>query len=717
MQDKAIDKKSKQILMKEIEFKRTSNIFINSGIVSLYQYLKQCQEDNIFDYEYSFALDKNSLFVESDKLFTLLEDVYYFMGKELYDTSGKKAWENQYKYYFTKEPFSCTPFFKMKTYGLGALITNDPQPVPKEKQNAVTFENLTITDSEFAKAVAKVYREKDIKLKKFKIESLSISKLIEDGRKNLNKHITAGLELSQFIKKASDQEEILQKKLKALMDRAEFLEIFKQKDELINNLRTQIITAQEFIELMETIENLLLSKIDDVLKNEGFFKDEGENGDSRIFLNEPYIKTLLEKPKKEYFQEGNQVCYLTNESFQKLVDIQNTSPFIKGLTNFNSFLSPQSQKVSWKAMYLSRFSPKLNLYNYVSGLDSIICYFFDSNNLENLNTLYQQNRSMFKDSIQMIESNYMSNFKTHSFFNEGERFSEPNDYTGKNETLFALIYTFYKQFLYEKGFDDINDVENIFDLGFDRIPISLVSFKADMFSKTLRPSNFENFNNFKFVIRFIIYSEKNKIKFSEVLESLKFTSNGAPKDQNKRKQSIRIYREKILSRILSGKSIIKEMSDFYYKCFSYLVSGNAVSIKNVGYKNFQQLTQFTSKYELKINKKMTPEMQEKAFKLGTSIGMAITRFENPENKNDEKANAKSGRKYIIDLNKSRTLDQFNDAIIRIMNKYQLQVNSELFKENLNEENFEMVKQFAIIGALNVINNVIKPVNTNNNEKE
>ncbi len=90
--------------------------------------------------------------------------------------------------------------------------------------------------------------------------------------------------------------------------------------------------------------------------------------------------------------------------------------------------------------------------------------------------------------------------------------------------------------------------------------------------------------------------------------------------------------------------------------------------------------------------------------------MAITKFENPDKKNDEKANAKSGRKYIIDLNKSRTLDQFNNAIIRIMNKYQLQVNSELFKESLNEENFEMVKQFAIIGALNVINNAIKPIN-------
>ena len=134
---------------------------------------------------------------------------------------------------------------------------------------------------------------------------------------------------------------------------------------------------------------------------------------------------------------------------------QNTSPFIKGLNNFNSSLSPQSLKISWKAMYLSRFSPKLNLYTYVSGLDSIVCYFFDSSNLENLNSLYQQNKTMYKDSIQMIESNYMSNFKIHSFFNREEKLVDPIDFTGKNETLFALIYTVYKRFLYEKGFDEI----------------------------------------------------------------------------------------------------------------------------------------------------------------------------------------------------------------------------------------------------------------------
>jgi hypothetical protein len=602
-------------MITEIEFKRTSNIFINAGIVALYQYLKNCREDGVFDYEYSFSLDKDSLHVKCDNLFILLEDIYYYMGKELYDTSGKNARQSADKFYFREEPFSYDAFFKMKTYGLGALITNDPQPSSKEPDNAVTFEKLVQKNPVFATNVGKVFYERKMKLKDY--------------------------------------------------------------------------------EPTET----------------GYQFSKNTKGDSKIFLNEPYIKiTRLEKPKRDYFEPGNQVCYLTNESYKKLVDSQNTSPFIKGLKNFNSLLSAQSQNVSWKAMYVSRFSPKLNLYTYVSGLDSIVCYFFDSNNLFNLNTLYEQNRSMFKDSIQMIESNYMSNFKTHSFFNKDEKLTEPKDYTGKNETLFALIYTLYKQFLYEKGFEDISEVDNIFDLGFDKIPISLISFKADSFSSTLRPNAFEYFNNFKFAIRLIIYLEKEGIKFSQLLSSLKFLKS-SERNSKKSYQLERKLREEVITLMLNGKSILKDLTQLYYQCYTYLLKGDSV-----GFKNYEQLYLFTSKYELKINKKMTQEMQEKAFKLGTSIGMAIVNFDNPKNENDKKTNAKNGRKYIIDLNKSRTLTHFNDAIIRIQNKYQIIVSGELFRENLNDENFELVKQFAIIGALNKINEAIKPYKPNTDEK-
>jgi len=698
-------------MITNIEFKRTSNIFINAGIVALYQYLVECQEEYVFDFPYSFSLDKESLKVESEHLFKLLENVYYYMGKEIYDTSGKNARVKADKFYFTDNTYSYFPFYKMKTYGLGALITNDPQPSPKTKENAITFEKLTKENEEFAKIVAKFYNEKNFKLKGHILNISSIMKKIEESWDYLTLFKTKNEEINNIIEFIEEREKSLHNQFESILDVEEINSIFIHKDELIKRLNKEDISIDNFIDELKNYDKSFIKVIKTLLEKKGFIKSKGEKGDSKIFLKEPYIKiTRLEKPKKEHFQQGDQVCYLTNESYKKLVDAQNSSPFIKGLNNFSSFFSPQSQKISWKAMYLSRFSPKLNLYTYVSGLDSIVCYFFDSNNLQNLIALYNQNRSMYKDSVQMIETNYMSNFKTYSFFNKEEKLSDPKDFTGKNETLFALIYTIYKQFLHEKGFEEISEVDNFFDLGFEKIPISLISFKADIFSKTLRPSAFEYFNNFKYAIRLIVYLEKEGVKFSQLLSSLKFKKLSEKHSKNSY-QLERKPREKVLTKILNGKSISKEVSQLYYHCFTYLIKNDSV-----GFKSFKQLYLFTSKYELKINKAMTKEMQKNAFKLGTSIGMAIVSFDNPKNENDKKANAKNGRKYIINLHKSRSLNQFNDAIIRVMNKYHLLVKSELFKENLNEENFEMVKQYAIIGALNVINNVIKPFNTNKDEK-
>ena len=589
-------------MINEIEFKRTSNIFINAGLVALNQYLKECQQDKIFDYDYSFTLDKDSLRVESDKLFTLLEDVYYFMGKEVYDTVTEKQYDNlklrkdcNAFYDVSNDRFEYFP--RKNTYGLTHLITNNKSRNTLLEENQTKFENLP----------------SEIK--------------------------------SKFTNFQED-----------------------------NNLKFGSI----------------------------------------VYLNEEYTCiTRLEKPINDYFIDGLQYCYMTGQGYKKLVSNANISPFIKqqGSKCFNSSLNKGDVKISWSSMYLCRFSPMLCLYSYNNKLrETINCYFFDSTNLTNLNDLYEKNRSIYKDSILKKQTEYLSNFKIHSFFNREEKLTEPRDFTGKNETLFALIYTIYKQFLHEKGYEEIAEVNDLFDLGFDKIPISLISFKADSFSSTLRPNAFEYYNNFKYAIQLIIYLEKEGVKFSQLLSSLKFQKNSERNSGNKY-QLERKAREKILTQVLNGKSIVKELSILFYHCFTYLLKSDSV-----GFKNYEQLYLFTSKYELKINKKMTQEMQEKAFKLGTSIGMAIINFDNPKNENDKKANAKNGRKYIIDLNKSRTLIHFNDAIIRIQNKYQIMVSGELFRENLNEENFELVKQFAIIGALNKINEAIKPYNSTPNEK-
>ena len=599
-----------------IKFNRTSNIFINAGIVGLNHYLEEGERLKSFSLPFKKRLSKNELTVECESIPQLLEEVYYLMGKEVYDTSGKNARVKPDKYFFIKSPFSATPFYKMKTYGVGGLITNDPQPTSKDESNSITFKKLVKEDPDFAKDIASFYANRKMSLKGFDVN--------ENGY----------------------------------------------------------------------VEN-----------------EKNKKGDSKLFLNEPYIKiTRFEPLKPEYLKAGEASCYLTNEKFKKLVDVQNTSPFVKGLNNFSSHLSATSLKVSWKAMYLSRFSPKLSLYTYVSGLDSIVCFFFDSNNLENLDKLYKKNLPIYKDSIQTIESNYMSNLKVYNFWSSkkgGETFEESKDFTGKNEIQFVLIYTLYQRLLMDQGIRSANELDSFLDLGFDKTPISLMSFQADKFSGTLRPNSFEYFNNFKFILSIIIYLEKNQIDFLAILQSLKFQKTSEKSSANSY-QLERKLRDQILGKMLAGKSILKDIELLYFQCFTYLVAGSPI-----GFKDFKQLSLLIKLYEPIINKKMTKDIQEKAFNLGTSIGIAMI---NSDQSSGKKSNAKAGRKYIIDLQKSRTRNQFNDAIIRLQNKYQITVSTELFKEMLDDDNFVLVKQYAIIGALNQINITIKPIKKKENEK-
>ncbi len=571
-----------------ITFNRTSNVFINAGIVSIYEYLERCEEKDGFpQYDFKFTNNGNSLEVQSENLIELLEKLYYFMGTELYDTTGKNSRKKAAKYYFKDNPFLATPFFKMKTYGVASLITNDPTPFPKIKDNAIPFQKLLDSDEPFALEIADFYMKEGMKLKSY-----------------------------------------------------------------------------EFVE-----EKLKYNK--------------PAKGDSKIFLNEPYIKlTRLEPPKKEYFQKGEEYCYISNEGFKKLVDVQNTIPFIKGINNFVSQFSPTSLKVSWKIMFALRFSPKLFFYTYVKGLDSLVCFGYDSSSLESLHEFYAEYRSMYLSNPELIDCNYMHNFKVSSFNQTSkneEEIKSPSDYVWKSEIAFMLIYTMYKRFLINTNWEES--------------PLLLVGFRTDDFSGTMRPKDFEYFNGFKFVIRIIKKLENDgQVNIKSVLGSLKVP--------NEDYQLARKFRAKILKILISGKSILPILSLFYYECYGKLISN-----KPIGYKNFKQLTNFTIFYENLINKNMDKELQKKAFDLGHFIGKSIIESSN----GTRKENAKNGRKYIIHLQKARTLEQFNIATARIQNKYLHQVNGSIFREDIDENNFILIKQFAVIGALNRLNSILKPI--------
>ncbi len=591
--------------MATIEFNYTSNVFLNTGIIVLHYYLENCVKDNCLGYpmdQSNFQLEKDKLIITHDELFQLLEDVYYLMGKEVYDTATNKQLDEMGNVFYNEKSESFSRFPKIYTLGLTNLITNNAQGGTREESNTIKFDELKKTRPEVA----------------------------------------------------------------------------------------------------EKIEN--------------YFADNKMERLSKIYFNEPYTKiTRLEKPSKQYFEPGTEFCYLTGESYKKLVDSQNTSPFFSGLTNFNSYLKGNDKKISWKAMYLSRFAPKFCLYMYVSGLDGIVCYLFESANLIQLKDIIRnENRSIFKTKPELLDANFMSNFKFHNFNYKKEnedKLTSKSDYTEQAEITFMLIYTIYRQILFNQGIDETTDADDDFDpmseSSFKKLPVSLVTFRADKFATTLRTNAFEYFNNFKSSIRLISHLEKNGVNFQQALRSLKFLKPSEKSSKNSYRLE-RQTRNKVLKKILNRKSILTDIEALFFQCFTLLTSRI-----DVGFKNFKVLQQIVEIYQpliySKDNKNMKEEnekIQEKAIKFGSSIAISIIGYDNADSLSDKQTNAKNGRVYIIALHKARTLSQFTEAVIRIQKKYNLIFSGELLN-NINEDNFEMVKQFAIISSLNQINSVLK----------
>ena len=199
--------------MNKIEFKQTSNIFINTGIVALYRYLIKFERKS--DLEFFYHLSDNSLIVESDKILSLLEEVYYFMGKDIYDTTSKKQLDKLENVYYDTEKDQFHRFPKMKTYGLGHLITNDPVPTTRNEKNWSTIKKIDEENPQLARKFREYFKNQKLKLlskvyfnepyKKITILNLE-EKYWEDGKNNCPitgekfKTLDYGKNISPFLK-------------------------------------------------------------------------------------------------------------------------------------------------------------------------------------------------------------------------------------------------------------------------------------------------------------------------------------------------------------------------------------------------------------------------------------------------------------------------------------------------------------------------------------
>jgi len=610
----------------EITFHRTSNVFLNTGIVALYDYLLDAALE-FSDLAIDFSPD--ALTVRGDGWREALEEVYYRMGKEIYEHSTE---DGNIKYYFTREPFTQTPFKTKNSYGLSGMITKPPlgpQPVPRKEENAAYIADLFEAEPEFAQNIAQFYCSKGLALKGFDMVE-------KDGEVSL-------------------------------------------------------------------------------LPNKKQVK-----GDSRIFLNEEYTKIPSVSFDEKYFLKGDKICALTGEGFQKLCEVKNTSPFMKSLTNFNSFLTPDSAaSISWKAMFVSRFSPKYCFYHYSRDLKTFFCYLFETNSLENLRSLLQRHRTIFMDSIELHQAKYITNFKIFNFPGKkgDEQKSAPKiSFTEQHEMRFMLVYTIYHNLLFSKNIESATEIDlEALDaaLDFKQLPLTLASFRADEFSGTLRPNYFEQFNHFKFTIRLIARLEKQGINFQSLLQSLLFQHRSERSSKNSYRLE-RQFRNAVLDKVMKAQSVLPDFENLFFWCFLYLNSPDETDQKEARRKNFRTLFDFLTFYEPILYKKMEKEaltsLQTRAVNLGKSIGMSALNFEN----GDRRANAKQARSYMVHLHKARTAEQFREAIIRFQKKYGIIVANQLLEsEDMNDDqNFVFIKQFTVMAALNILNGALQPNSSN-----
>lgn len=148
--------------MNKIEFKKTSNIFINTGIVALYRYLMKFERKS--DFKFSYTLNDDRLVVESDEILNLLEEVYYFMGKEVYDTTSKKQLDKLENVYYDTEKDEFHRFPKMNSYGLAGILTNNAQGTTKLKENSPKIKNLEKEQPEIASRIKAYFEKNNLKL-------------------------------------------------------------------------------------------------------------------------------------------------------------------------------------------------------------------------------------------------------------------------------------------------------------------------------------------------------------------------------------------------------------------------------------------------------------------------------------------------------------------------------------------------------------------------
>ena len=424
------------------------------------------------------------------------------------------------------------------------------------------------------------------------------------------------------------------------------------------------------------------------------FEEKGLKLGQQLYVDEPYAKITRFKLEDRDLEPGKLVCPVTGESFKRLQPAISVSPTTSGLKNFLPGLSSKSDKIGWKAMYMIRFAPVLALYRYAGGLDTLYCYFYDHPRLDHLHLYYKKYRGkIYLDSTAKQAAKHLNNIRLASL-SLGEKVDfelKGSDFVHPNEVLFQLIYTLTDSF-----YDLDTDGTGLLKDREEETNINLYLLRADKFAGTMRPNTFSAFNHFNYVRRYIKEArDVGGVQWGQVMASLKIHLPNQERDWAKE----RLPREKLIKKLMTGQPFLEELKAIYLGGFTLRLGGESAGFKR--WNQLEKLLQFNEFGPLNNYSTMEKNFHERAYKLGTQIGMAIV--DHPDGGATAKDRAKFGRKYIIDLDKSRTYEDLLEALKRIQLRYATSLSKELIIDPMTEANFRTVKLLATIGALNVLN--------------
>lgn len=623
--------------MQRIFFSYSGNVFLDNGAVALYHYLQQAArltehenlkflqayglcENEHFGLVTSTSEAQEHLWIEHPQLFELLEELYYAMGREVYDTYTFKQQNQGGNLYFASSGEVISKFPKMKTYGFTELLTNDAQGGTRYKSN------------------------------------------------------------TRKIKDIEKKDPVLFTKLK-----------------------------------------------------QGFLDNEISML-KKAYFNEPYTKiTWLDTPTAAHFAPGPNRCYLTGEGVKKLVEAQNISPFLSSsMSMFNSALSTSDKKVSWKALYLSRFAAAACLYQYPNKLrEALNVYFLHADSLEHLHTVVSDRLYRGIQNGFGVEQMREEKIEFQRNFRASEALGKPGDFVGVHEMLFVVLYSLREQVLRaelpehettavattEPAEEEwLDPTEMLFPKAL-RGPLSLHFIRAEKFSKTMRPKVFDKLFNFHYAIGLIGHLQQQKIPLRAALQGLKVLKPSQRNAANAFQQEWQL-RERVLGRMLQGQSILADIELLFYDCYGYLLDGANDPKNSLGWKHYPALLRLTESYEKLTNSHIMEQsvLQERAIKLGAQIGQGILNYQDKGSEKDKvsssqrQANAKQGRKYVVALRKARRYPDFLEQLNRVQMRYGLLVSRELL-DSLTEAEFPWVKQFILLSALNQLNSELNPKKT------